>query len=101
MGTFNSGEEIHLRIPRKGEIIGVVREMYGGSRMRVECADGKERLCRIPGKIKMRVWVKPGDIVIIMPWSVEGDSKADISYRYTRMQVEQLLRKGVLKKLPG
>ncbi|MFH0971740.1 MAG: translation initiation factor eIF-1A [Candidatus Micrarchaeota archaeon] len=90
-------EEIHLRIPRKGEIVGIVKEMYGGSRMRVECADGKERLCRIPGKIKMRVWIKPNDVVLVMPWSVEGDSKADIAYRYTRVQAETLSRKGVLK----
>jgi translation initiation factor 1A len=89
--------EMHLRLPRKGEIFGIVKEMYGGSRMRVECADGKERLCRIPGKIKNRVWVKPNDVVLIIPWSVEGESKADIAYRYTRTQVEQLERKGILK----
>ncbi|HLC48629.1 MAG TPA: translation initiation factor eIF-1A [Candidatus Norongarragalinales archaeon] len=89
--------EIHLRLPRKGEIFGIVKEMHGGSRMTVECADGKERLCRIPGKIKMRVWVKPNDVVLIMPWSVEGDTRGDITYRYIRPQVEQLQRKGLIK----
>ncbi len=97
MGRFVPTGEVHLRLPRPGEIFGIVREMFGGSRMRVECADGKERLCRIPGKIKMRVWVRPNDVVLIKPWSVEGDSKADIAYRYTRPQVEQLQRKGLLK----
>lgn len=90
-------EEYRLRLPRQGEIFGIVKEMYGGSRMRVECADGKERLCRIPGKIKMRVWVKPNDVVIVRPWTVEAESKGDIVYRYIRPQVEMLQRKGLLK----
>ncbi|MFH1257641.1 MAG: translation initiation factor eIF-1A [Candidatus Micrarchaeota archaeon] len=90
----------HVRMPRPGEILGIVKEMYGGSRMRVECADGKERLCRIPGKIKMRVWVKVNDVVLVMPWSVEGDTKGDIAYRYTRTQVDLLQRKGILKARP-
>lgn len=89
--------EMHIRLPRKGEIFGIVKEMHGGSRMTVECADGKERMCRIPGKIKNRVWVKPNDVVLIMPWSVEGDEKADIVYRYIRAQVDILQRKGILK----
>ncbi|MEK6953725.1 MAG: translation initiation factor eIF-1A [Candidatus Micrarchaeota archaeon] len=89
--------EVHIRLPRKGEIFGLVKEMHGGGRMRVECADGKERLCRIPGKIKMRVWVKVNDVVLVKPWEVESDSRADIAYRYIRPQVEILTRKGLLK----
>lgn len=86
-----------LRLPRRGEIFGVVREMFGGSRMLVDCADGKERVCRIPGKIKRMIWIRAGDVVLVVPWSVEGDAKADIAYRYTRPQVEQLRRQGILK----
>ncbi|MFH0835314.1 MAG: translation initiation factor eIF-1A [Candidatus Micrarchaeota archaeon] len=93
------GEEIRLRMPRKGEIFGVVAQLMGGARMIVQCADGKERLCRVPGKIKRQIWVKEGDIVLIMPWSVEGDAKADIAYRYTRVQVDALRRKGLLPQM--
>ncbi|MFH1750178.1 MAG: translation initiation factor eIF-1A [Candidatus Micrarchaeota archaeon] len=89
--------EMHLRLPRKGEIFGIVKEMHGGSRMTVECADGKERLCRIPGKIKNRVWVRPNDVVLVLPWTVESDSRGDIAYRYIRPQVELLQRKGIIK----
>ena len=90
-------EEFRLRLPRQGEIFGVVKELLGGSRLRVECADGKERLCRIPGRIRMKLWMRPDDIVLIVPWSVESDSKGDIAYRYTRQQVEHLRRRGFLK----
>lgn len=89
--------EIRLRLPRFGEIFGSVRELYGGSRMLVDCADGKERMARIPGKIRQGIWVKVGDVVLIKPWTVQADEKCDIAYRYTRVQVELLKRKGILK----
>ncbi len=63
----------------------------------MECADGKERLCRIPGRIRMKIWMRPDDIVLVKPWSVESDEKGDIVYRYTRPQVEALRRNGYLK----
>ena len=92
-----SQETFRARLPRKGEILGVVTEMHGGARMMVDCTDGKKRLCRVPGKIKRQIWVKIGDYVIVEPLSVEGDEKADIAYCYTRVQAEQLRRQGLLK----
>lgn len=89
-------EESRIRLPRKGEILGKVIELKGGSRMTVACLDGKERMCRIPGKIRRGVWIKENDVVLILPWSVEGDEKADIAYRYTRVQVESLQRRGII-----
>lgn len=89
-------DEGRIRTPRPGEILGKVIELKGGSRMTVNCLDGKERMARIPGKIRRRVWVKEGDVVIIKPWSVEGDQKCDIAYRYTRVQVDALQRRGVI-----
>jgi translation initiation factor 1A len=86
-----------VRIPKEEEVVGVVISMMGGSRVLVECSDEKERLCRIPGKIKRNIWVKSGDYVIVQPWEVESDKKGDIVWRYTRYQAEWLKRKGLLK----
>lgn len=97
--VIREGEEMRLRLPRRheGEMFAMVLEQKGGSRMVVQCEDGKERLARIPGRIRRRLWVKDGDILVIKPWSVEGDSKADLEYRYTNVQVEALRRRGILK----
>jgi len=89
-----------LRVPRGNEILGVVTGRMGGSRFTVYCNDKKDRLCRVPGKIKHEVWVKEGDIVIIEPWSVEGEKKADIIWRYTKTQSYNLRKQGLLKDLP-
>ncbi len=78
-------------------MLGVVTQLMGGARMTVQCQDGRERMCRVPGKIKKRIWVIEGDYVIIAPWSIEPETKGDIAYRYTKMQVEQLKRMGIIK----
>jgi translation initiation factor 1A len=70
--------------------------MMGASRMRVSCKDNKIRLCRIPGKLKRRIWIKEGDIVIVRPWTVQGDEKGDIVWRYTKPQVDRLINRGVI-----
>jgi len=74
----------------------VVESLVGAGRVRVRCEDGKERLARIPGKMRKKVWIREGDVVIIVPWSFQ-DEKADIIWRYTNPQVEWLERKGYLK----
>jgi translation initiation factor 1A len=89
-----------VRIPQKDEILGIVQQRLGGSRMRVLCLDGKERMCRIPGRLRRALWVRENDVVIIQPWELGGDNKADIIYKYRgKAEVEFLKRKGYLKNL--
>lgn len=90
------GGEPRVRLPREGEILGIVTAMLGGSRMRVECKDGKERMGRIPGKLRNRIWVKEGDAVLLRPWEIEGDKKGDIIWRYLPLQARILRNKGYL-----
>ncbi len=88
-----------VRVPRSDEIIGVVIGRTGGSRFMVTCSDKKERMCRVPGKIKHQIWVREGDYVIIRPWPIEGDKKGDIIWRYTMVQADWLRRNGYLKEI--
>jgi translation initiation factor 1A len=69
--------------------------MMGANHIRVKSVDGVTRLGRIKGKIKKKVWIREGDILIVVPWSFQDD-KADIIYRYTRPQVEWLKKNGYL-----
>ncbi len=91
-------EIIRVRTPRGKEMIGTVIEMLGGSRFRVDCSDGKERICRVPGKYKRRVWVKMGNIVLFKPWDIQPDERGDIIWRYTPSQANWLVRRGLLKQ---
>jgi translation initiation factor 1A len=69
--------------------------MLGASRVTVRCMDGLTRMCRIRGKMKKRLWVREGDVVIVVPWDFQ-DEKGDVVWRYTGPQVSWLERKGYL-----
>ncbi len=86
-----------VRIPKGNEVLGKVEQRAGGNRMLVACFDGKTRNCRIPGRLRRKLWVRQGYIVLVQPWEFEGDKKGDIIHTYKPNQVEWLERKGFLK----
>lgn len=92
-------EEFRIKLPRGNEIIGIVESRLGGSRMRVRCFDGKNRICRIPGRLKRGLWVREEDYVLVEPWELGGDEKGDIIFKYRPHQVELLRRKGFIKEI--
>ena len=65
--------------------------------MLVVCLDGKTRNCRVPGRLKRALWLRPGDVVIVEPWELDKE-KGDIIFKYKPNQVEWLKNKGYLKK---
>lgn len=90
---------IRVRVPRGNQVLGEVEQMLGNRRMRVNCTDGNTRLCRIPGKVRRRIWIKEGSIVLVEPWSVQADERGDVLWRYSGGQVKWLRKKGYLKNL--
>jgi translation initiation factor 1A len=93
-------EEIsRIRIPKEGELLGIVELMLGSDKLRVKCNDGKERIVRIPGKLRKRVWIRVGDLILIQPWKVMSDRRADVIWRYTATQAKWFEKKGYLKNI--
>ncbi|MBI2522980.1 translation initiation factor eIF-1A [Candidatus Woesearchaeota archaeon] len=88
-----------IKLPRGNQTLGVLEQRLGASRMRVRCLDGKTRICRIPGRLKRKLWVRENDILIVEPWEFSGEGKGDILYKYTPTQIVFLKNKGYLKKL--
>lgn len=88
-----------IRLPRGNQVLGILEQRLGASRVRVRCLDGKTRVCRIPGRLKRKLWVRENDIVIVEPWEYSGDEKGDVVYKYTPTQVFFLKKKGYLRKL--
>ena len=86
-----------VRVPRGREVIGKVDQRVGANRMIVSCFDGKQRNCRVPGRHKRALWIRPGNIVLVEPWEFEGDKKGDIIFSYTPTAIQWLERKGFLK----
>jgi len=93
-------EKIRVKVPneRVNEMFAIADQILGGRRIRAICADGEERITRIPGKMRRRQWVREGDLIIIQPWDFQP-SKADVKMRYTKTQALYLSRKGVLPEI--
>ncbi|MBX4196386.1 translation initiation factor eIF-1A [Candidatus Pacearchaeota archaeon] len=89
---------IRIRKPRDGEILGVIVQRLGGNRMEVRCVDGKVRNCRVPGRFKRSMWLRPKDVVLVKSWTYD-DSKADVVFHYNPGAAHQLRKRGLLDSL--
>ena len=88
-----------IKLPKGNQTLGILEQRLGASRMRVRCLDGKTRVCRIPGRLKRKLWVRENDVLIVEPWEFSGEGKGDILYKYTPTQMVWLKNKGYLKKI--
>ena len=83
-------------LPKSREIIGTIEQRLGGNKMLVSCLDGKSRNCRVPGRLKRALWLRPGDVVIIEPWELDK-TKGDVVLKYKPNQVVWLKKNKYLK----
>ena len=100
-GYQQGGDEyVRVRTPNKakGEIYGIADQLLGASRIKVLGGDGKARMGRIPGKLRKRMWIRQGDLLIIKPWDFQPE-KADIVWRYTKTQAISLSKKKLLPEV--
>ena len=87
-----------VKMPRNGEVIGVIVQRLGGNRMEVKGVDGKTRNCRVPGRFSRSLWLRPRDIVLIKPWEFDNE-KGDVIFKYDGNAANQLRKRGLLNNL--
>jgi translation initiation factor 1A len=95
---LEGGEEVgRLPLPRRarGEVFGIASQLLGAARIRVMCEDNVSRMGRITGKMKKKMWIREGDLLILRPWGFQ-EGKADILFRYSRTQSQYLQRRNLL-----
>ena len=84
------------KLPTGNMQFAVIREFSGGSRFVALCEDGNNRMVRIPGKLKRRMWCRVNDLILIKPWPVQGDTKSDLVYRYLPAERNWLYRRKMI-----
>ncbi len=98
VAVVEGGEEVgRLPLPRRerGEVFGIASQLLGAARIRVMCEDNISRMGRITGKMKKKMWIREGDLLVIRPWGFQ-EGKADILFRYSRTQSQYLARRNLL-----
>ena len=93
---LEDGQVRRARLPTRNELFAVVREMSGGSRMLAMCEDEKMRMIRIGGKFKRRMWCRVHDLILIKPWPIQSDAKADLVYRYLPAERNWIIKRKII-----
>jgi len=96
-GPQESVKEPPLPNEREGTVIcGVVRHL-GGDFLLAKCLDGYDRKIRIPGKMRRRVWISEGDLILVGVWDFSPD-KGEVVYVYSKSEVSKLVEKNIVPK---
>merc|ERR1711948_204991 len=83
-----------LDLKEEGQEYAQVAKILGNGRVRCMCFDGKERLCNIRGKMRKKVWIGVGDIVLLGLRDFQ-DEKADVIQKYKPDEARRLRGKRI------
>ncbi len=89
MGKKNQNHERELTFKEEMQEYSQVLRLLGDSRLEVQCMDGVKRMAHIRGKMRKKVWIALGDIVLVALREYEMD-KCDIILKYTEDEVRKL-----------
>ncbi|XGW28183.1 hypothetical protein V3C99_008188 [Haemonchus contortus] len=78
-----------------GQEYGQVSKMLGNGRVLAFCFDGKQRVCHIRGKLRKKVWINTGDIILVGLRDYQDD-KGDVILKYTPDEARRLKEKNEL-----
>lgn len=91
----NENEKRELVFKEDGQEYAQVLKMLGNGRLDALCFDGIKRLCHIRGKLRKKVWINCGDIILIGLREFQ-DTKADVILKYTSDEARNLKSYGEL-----
>ncbi|KAJ1977066.1 Translation initiation factor 1A [Dimargaris verticillata] len=91
----NEGEKRELVFKEEGQEYAQVVKMLGNGYVEAQCFDGTKRLAHIRGKMRKKVWINQGDIILLSLRDYQ-DNKADIILKYNNEEARNLKAYGEL-----
>ncbi|CAH1799317.1 unnamed protein product [Owenia fusiformis] len=91
----NDKEKRELIFKEEGQEYAQVTKMLGNGRLEALCFDGIRRLAHIRGKLRKKVWINAGDIILLGLRDYQ-DAKADVILKYTVEEARNLKTYGEL-----
>eukprot|EP01028_Stygiella_incarcerata_P004133 TRINITY_DN1871_c0_g1_i2.p1 TRINITY_DN1871_c0_g1~~TRINITY_DN1871_c0_g1_i2.p1 ORF type:complete len:216 (-),score=99.75 TRINITY_DN1871_c0_g1_i2:328-975(-) len=86
-----------LPYKEEGQEYAAVLTMLGNGRLKALCVDGMERMAHIRGKMRKKVWIGTGDIILVSLREYQED-RCDVIMKYTADEARQLRREGEIPK---
>merc|ERR1711916_276698 len=94
-GKNDSDTKRELVFREDGQEYAQIARMLGNGRVEAQCFDGTTRLGHIRGKMRKKVWVNQGDIVLVGLRDYQ-DAKCDVILKYTADEARSLKAYGEL-----
>ncbi|GAO51463.1 hypothetical protein G7K_5563-t1 [Saitoella complicata NRRL Y-17804] len=91
----NEDEKRELVFKEDGQEYAQVTKMLGNGRLEAMCFDGERRLAHIRGKLRKKVWINQGDIILLSLREYQ-DEKADVIQKYNADEARNLKAYGEL-----
>ncbi|GAA5838038.1 hypothetical protein JCM11251_006831 [Rhodosporidiobolus azoricus] len=91
----NDGDKRELVFKEEGQEYAQVLKMLGNGRVEAMCFDGEKRLAHIRGKMRKKVWINQGDIILLSLREFQDD-KADVIQKYSADEARKLKQYGEL-----
>ena len=89
---FNKSLYIKDKNADSSELYGKITKKCGGRppHLDVQCEDGVSRRCVVRGKMTKRVWMNPGDFVVIIYNRESSDKKGEVYHKYSEQDIVKL-----------
>lgn len=91
----NGGQKRELYYKEEGQEYGQVTKMLGNGRIEVTCFDGIKRMGHIRGKLRKKVWMGQGDIILVSLREFQ-DGQCDVIHKYNSDEARTLKQQGEL-----
>lgn len=91
----NDNEKRELTFKEDGQEYAQVLKMLGNGRLEAMCFDGVKRLGLIRGKLRKKIWINNGDIILVSLREYQ-DEKGDVILKYSADEARSLKAYGEL-----
>ncbi|KAF2237853.1 nucleic acid-binding protein [Viridothelium virens] len=91
----NDNEKRELTFKEEGQEYAQVLKMLGNGRLEALCFDGTQRKAHIRGKLRKKVWINGGDIILLSLREYQ-DGKGDVILKYSADEARSLKAYGEL-----
>ena len=89
----NQQEDRELQYKGESEEYAQVIKILGDGRFECNCADGVKRIAHVRGKMRKRIWIANGDIILVSLRDFEPE-KCDVVEKYKEKEVAKLKKAG-------
>ena len=86
-------EDREVRFKDESEEYAQITKILGDGRFQCKCTDGIDRIAHVRGKMRKRIWLGNGDIILVSIREFENE-KCDVVEKYKEKEVAKLKKEG-------